>query len=119
MRKDALTGLQQVFQQHPQEVRKQVMPTIMQHNVSLWLLCVKRQAQDTCRAFCKCLQTNMLLGSLAECIGDVDKGVRAALKELLANGVLPQLKGPLLGPFLPLVMAHLFSALTSMTDAVR
>jgi len=69
--------------------------------------------------FCKCLQTNMLLGKLAECIGDVDKGVRAALKELLANVVLPQLRGPLLGPFLPLVMAHLFSALTSMTEAVR
>ncbi|KAL0042692.1 hypothetical protein WJX79_007939 [Trebouxia sp. C0005] len=86
VRKDALTGLQQVFQQHPQEVRK---------------------------------QTNMLLGKLAECIGDIDKGVRAALKELLANVVLPQLKGPLLGPFLPLVMAHLFSALTSMTEAVR
>ncbi|KAL0049524.1 hypothetical protein WJX82_004125 [Trebouxia sp. C0006] len=86
VRKDALTGLQQVFQQHPQEVRK---------------------------------QTNMLLGKLAECIGDVDKGVQAALKDLLANVVLPQLKGPLLGPFLPLVMAHLFSALTSMTEAVR
>ncbi|DBA90449.1 TPA: hypothetical protein ACH3X1_003716 [Trebouxia sp. C0004] len=86
VRKDALTGLQQVFQQHPEEVRK---------------------------------QTNMLLGKLAECIGDVDKGVRTALKELLANVVLPQLRGPLLGPFLPLVMAHLFSALTSMAEAVR
>lgn len=69
--------------------------------------------------FLQFLQTDMLLGKLAECIGDVDKGVQAALKDLLANVVLPQLKGPLLGPFLPLVMAHLFSALTSMTEAVR
>ena len=65
------------------------------------------------------LQTGTVLGKLAECIGDVDKGVRAALKDLLSKAVLPQLQGPLLGPFLPLVMAHLFSALTSMTEAVR
>ncbi len=36
VRKDALTGLQQVFQQHPQEVRKQVSPTVMQHPVTLY-----------------------------------------------------------------------------------
>ncbi len=95
------------------------MATLMQNHVTLEPLCVQSQAQDTCMAFCNFLQTNMLLGKLAECIGDVDKGVRAALKDLLANVVLPQLKGPLLGPFLPLVMAHLFSALTSMTEAVR
>ena len=65
------------------------------------------------------MQTGLLLGKLTECIGDTDKAVRAALQELLSSVVLPQLKGPGLGPFVPLVMAHLFSALTSMVEAVR
>ena len=65
------------------------------------------------------MQTGVLLAKLAECIGDADKTVRAALKDLLSSVVLPQLKGPMLGPFLPLVMAHLFSALTSMSEPVR
>ena len=63
-------------------------------------------------------QTGALLGKLAECIGDADKAVRAALLELLSTAVLPQLQGSSLGPFVPLVMAHLFSALTSMTEPV-
>ena len=65
------------------------------------------------------LQTGVLLGKLAECIGDTDKAVRGALKELLSTAVLPQLKGAMLGPFVPLVMAHLFSALTSLSEAIR
>ena len=65
------------------------------------------------------LQTGTLLSKLAECIGDTDKAVRAALKELLSNVILPQLKGDMLGPFVPLVMAHLFSALTSLSEPVR
>ena len=65
------------------------------------------------------LQTGTLLGKVAECIGDPDKAVRAALKELLSNAILPQLKGVMLGPFVPLVMAHLFSALTSLSEPVR
>ena len=66
-----------------------------------------------------CLQTGTLLSKLAECIGDTDKAVRAALKELLSSVILPQLKGDMLGPFVPLVMAHLFSALTSLSEPVR
>ena len=66
-----------------------------------------------------CLQTGTLLGKLAECIGDTDKAVRAALKDLLSIVILPQLKGDMLGPFVPLVMAHLFSALTSLSEPVR
>lgn len=65
------------------------------------------------------LQTGTLLGKVAECIGDPDKAVRAALRELLSNAILPQLKGDMLGPFVPLVMAHLFSALTSLSEPVR
>ncbi len=65
------------------------------------------------------IQTGTLLGKLAECIGDADRGVRTALKDLLSNSILAQLKGSMLGPFLPLVMAHLFSALTSMSEPVR
>lgn len=65
------------------------------------------------------LQTGTLLGKIAECLGDPDKTVRAALKELLSSAILPQLKGAMLGPFVPLVMAHLFSALTSLSEPVR
>ena len=65
------------------------------------------------------LQTGTMLSKLAECIGDTDKAVRAALKELLSKVILPQLKGDMLGPFVPLVMAHLFSALTSLSEPVR
>lgn len=67
----------------------------------------------------ECLQTGTLLSKLAECIGDTDKAVRAALKELLSHVILPQLKGDMLGPFVPLIMAHLFSALTSSSEPVR
>ena len=65
------------------------------------------------------MQTSSVLSKLAECISDTDKAVRAALLELLSNAVLPKMRGAPLGPFLPLIMAHLSSALTSLTESVR
>lgn len=81
---------------------------------SLSVILVSRCIED-----CTTMQTGTLLDRLAERMSDASKEVRTALHALLAEAVLPQLRGAALAPFLPLLMAHLASALTSLDEGVR
>ena len=56
---------------------------------------------------------------LADRVTDADKDVRAALMQLLSQRVLPGLAGGLLTPFLPLLMAHVCSAMTHLDSGIR
>ena len=56
---------------------------------------------------------------LAEHLADSDAAVRAALRDLWRDVVLPGLGPAGLAPFLPLVMAHVTSAMTHLSAAVR
>lgn len=56
---------------------------------------------------------------LAERITDADFGVRAALKGLLSGTVLPLLEASSLAPFLPLLLAHVASAMTHLSEDIR
>ncbi len=60
-----------------------------------------------------------ILEALAQRFADGDKGVRAALRALLRSTVLPGLGEGQLAPFLPVVMAHLASAMTHLAPDVR
>ena len=57
--------------------------------------------------------------AVAERITDGDKGVRAALREALADAVLPAIGAEALAPFVPLLMAHVGSAMTHLADPIR
>ncbi|KAK9808862.1 hypothetical protein WJX72_005380 [[Myrmecia] bisecta] len=63
--------------------------------------------------------TGPVLEKLAERITDVDKAVREALRGLLAGAVLPLLAGGAIVPFLPLLVAHVSSAMTHLANDVR
>ncbi len=65
------------------------------------------------------LQTGPVIEKLANRIADSDKQVREALKELLAGSLLPQLGEGRLTPFLPLLMAHICSAMTHLQAGIR
>lgn len=61
---------------------------------------------------------------LAERITDADKPVRATLKDLLSNTVLPILTdngkdSQAVAPFIPLLMAHTCAAMTHLADPIR
>ena len=56
---------------------------------------------------------------LAEHLADSDAAVRAALRDLWRDVVLPGLGPAGLAPFLPLVMAHVTSAMTHLSAPVR
>ena len=60
-----------------------------------------------------------LMGAAAECIGDSDSRVRTALRDALSSAIFPALGAPALGPFVPLLMAHVGAALTHLADAIR
>ena len=65
------------------------------------------------------LQAGPVVERLAEHLADADAGVRTALRELLRDVVLPGLGPGGLAPFLPLLMAHITSAMTHLAAAVR
>ena len=56
---------------------------------------------------------------LAEHLADSDAAVRAALRDLWRDVVLPGLGPAGLAPFLPLLMAHVASAMTHLSAPVR
>ena len=60
-----------------------------------------------------------MIEKLADRIADSDKAVRSALKDLLGGSLLPQLGERLLTPFLPLLMAHIRSAMTHLQPGIR
>lgn len=60
-----------------------------------------------------------MLEKLAIRVGDAEPGVRAALRELLSTAVLPQIVKPALAPFIPLLTAHVGSAMTHISPDVR
>ena len=64
-------------------------------------------------------QAGPVVEKLAERMADTDAGARAALRDLLKDVVLPRLGAGGLAPFLPLLMAHITSAMTHLTAAVR
>ena len=64
-------------------------------------------------------QAGAVVEKLAEHMVDTDAGARAALRDLLKDVVLPRLGAGGLAPFLPLLMAHITSAMTHLTAAVR
>lgn len=64
-------------------------------------------------------QASSVLERLVERITDPDKAVRAALRPLLADRLLPLLGAAKLGPFLSLIMVHICSALTALTNDIR
>ncbi|GAB4823624.1 hypothetical protein N2152v2_010670 [Parachlorella kessleri] len=61
----------------------------------------------------------LVMETLSERITDGDKSVRSALREALAAPVLPTLGPAALGPFVPLLMAHVCSAMTHLAEPVR
>ena len=65
------------------------------------------------------MQAGLIVEGLAEHLADADTSVRAALKDLLKGIVLPGLGPAALAPFLPLMMAHITSAMTHLAEAVR
>jgi len=65
------------------------------------------------------LQTGPVIEKLANRIADSDKPVRSALKDLLGGSLLPQLGEGMLAPFLPLLMAHICSAMTHLQPGIR
>lgn len=65
------------------------------------------------------MQAGAIVERLAEHVTDAEASVRAALRDLLGNVVLPGLGPAALAPFLPLIMAHITSAMTHLADAVR
>jgi pre-rRNA-processing protein IPI1 len=60
-----------------------------------------------------------VLAALAPRCSDGDKAVRGALQSLLRAAVLPGLGAGQVAPFMPLLMAHVGSALTHLEPAVR
>jgi pre-rRNA-processing protein IPI1 len=56
---------------------------------------------------------------LAERVSDSDSGVRASLRDLLGQTLLPGLVGSALAPFIPLLMAHVGSAMTHIAPDIR
>ena len=64
-------------------------------------------------------QAGTIVEKLAEHLADSDAAVRAALRELWRDVVLPGLGPAGLAPFLPLVMAHVTSAMTHLSAPVR
>lgn len=56
---------------------------------------------------------------LAEHTADTDEGVRAAMRDLLRDVVLPRLGAAGLAPFLPLLMAHITSGMTHLAAPIR
>lgn len=65
------------------------------------------------------MQAGRIVEALAEHVADADTSVRAALRDLLKSVVLPGLGAAALAPFLPLIMAHITSAMTHLAEAVR
>ena len=65
------------------------------------------------------LQAGTIVEKLAEHAADTDEGVRAAVRDLLRDVVLPGLGAAGLAPFLPILMAHTTSAMTHLAAAVR
>lgn len=86
VRKDALTGMADLFTSHPDEARR---------------------------------HTGVLFEALVERITDGDQAVRKELKNLLQDKLLPIVTPLMLGPFVPLIMAHVCSAMTHCTTAIR
>lgn len=60
-----------------------------------------------------------MLEKLAVRVCDVESAVRSALRELLSTAVLPQIGKPALAPFIPLLTAHVGSAMTHISPDVR
>jgi len=65
------------------------------------------------------MQAGAVVEKLAERMADTDAGARAALRDVLRDVVLPGLGAAGLAPFLPLLMAHITSAMTHLAAAVR
>ena len=65
------------------------------------------------------MQAGIIVEKLAERTADADKEVRAALRDLLRDVMLPGLGAGGLAPFLPLLMAHITSAMTHLAAPVR
>eukprot|EP00884_Botryococcus_braunii_P001684 jgi/Botrbrau1/11516/Bobra.0198s0013.1 len=64
-------------------------------------------------------QVGPVVEKLAARVGDAEAGVRSALRELLGTAVLPQVGGPALAPFIPLLTAHVGSAMTHISADIR
>ncbi len=75
--------------------------------------------QHSTRPATPLLQAGTIVEKLAEHAADTDEGVRAAVRDLLREVVLPGLGAAGLAPFLPLLMAHITSAMTHLAAAVR
>lgn len=65
------------------------------------------------------MQAGPVMETLAERVSDTEKEVRTGLMALLGEVVLPGLGPAALAPFLPLLMAHVSSAMTHLADGVR
>ncbi|GFR40155.1 hypothetical protein Agub_g711, partial [Astrephomene gubernaculifera] len=65
------------------------------------------------------LHAAQVLATLAERVVDGDSAVRAALRSLLHESVLPLLGPDALRPFMPVVMAHVCGAMTHLSLDVR
>ena len=65
------------------------------------------------------MQAGLIVEALAEHVADADASVRTSLRDLLKSVVLPGLGPAALAPFLPLIMAHITSAMTHLAEAVR
>jgi pre-rRNA-processing protein IPI1 len=63
--------------------------------------------------------TGAIIEKLAERISDAEAPVRSATRALLRDKVLPGLDATALAPFLPLLMAHICSAMTHLATSIR
>ena len=66
-----------------------------------------------------CLQAGPVIEKLANRIADPEKPVREALKALFQSCLVSTFGGSLLTPFLPLLMAHICSAMTHLQPNIR
>lgn len=63
--------------------------------------------------------TGAIFEALADRVTDGESPVRKELKTLLQDKLLPLLSPLALGPFVPLLMAHVCSAMTHLTASIR
>jgi pre-rRNA-processing protein IPI1 len=63
--------------------------------------------------------THLFFSKIAERVSDGDAPVRSALRHLLREHVLPRLDPGHVRPFMPVMMAHLSSAMTNLNMEVR
>ena len=88
-RKAALAGLADLLHRHPQELERHAG------------------------------HAGQLLTKLAERVGDGESAVRQALRSLMRERVMPLLSAGAVRPFMPVVMAHVSSAMTNLCMEVR